>query len=142
MMNLSAEGEFLYSLIKSNAGKIETLEKNTVKNSRSIKDIEEESTLFPAESDDIANAVKKKGVAVMGGKHSGAYQNVDIRRAVYRDIYGVMKREYGLINEKGGQMSYKKLKRKHIKGALMVIESYELPTALEEQVIAENELDD
>lgn len=112
------------------------------KHERSIRDIEEESTLLPAEADDISLEVKKKGVEVMGGKKSAAYKNKDLRQRVYRDIYGVVKREYGLINERGGQMSYKKMKRKYIASAIDVIKLYTPPMALEEEIESVNDLGD
>lgn len=112
------------------------------KNRWAIRIIEEEYPLLPPEADDLSKAVKKKGVHLMGGKSSAAYQNADLRKQVYRDIYGEIKRQYGLINERGGQLSYKKLKRKYLPGAFMVVENYILPTSLEEAIQEENDLED
>lgn len=133
--------EYLYSLIKNNAGKIEALEKNSAKHTRSIRDIEEEYPLLPPEADDLSNAVKRKGVEMLGGKKSNAYADRDLRKRVYIDIYGEVKREFGLINERGGQLSYKKLKRKYLQAALELIGEYVLPTALEEEIESVNDLD-
>lgn len=58
------------------------------------------------------------------------------------DIYGEIKRQYGLINEKGIQLSYKKLKRKYLTGAFAVIDEYQPPIAIQNEIEAENELDD
>lgn len=118
---------------KDNAQKI-------AKHERGLRDIEEEYPLLPSEADDISKAVKRKGIEVMGGKKSGAYADKNLCHRIYRDIYGEVKREYGLINDRGGQMSYKKLKRKYIKNALAVIDAYILPTALEEEVTAANDV--
>jgi len=134
--------EFLYSLIKSHAGKIENLEKSVATTKRGLMDIEEEYPLLPPESDDLSKAVRKKGVEVLGGKKSEAYKNTDLRKRVYRDIYGEIKRQYGLIDEVGRQQSYKKLKRKYLKGALMVVESYQAPISLLNEIDSENELGD
>ena len=134
--------EFLYSLIKSHAGKIENLEKSVATTKRGLMDIEEEYPLLPPESDDLSKAVRKKGVEVLGGKKSEAYKNTDLRKRVYRDIYGEIKRQYGLIDEAGRQQSYKKLKRKYLKGALMVVESYQAPISLLNEIDSENELGD
>ena len=133
--------QYLYSLIKANAGKIESLEKKQARTSRTVKDIEEEYPLLPPEADDLSNAVKRKGVEVLGGKKSSAYADKDLRGRVYRDIYGEVKRQYGLINERGGQISYKKLKRKHLSGALDVVEQYVAPTVLCEEIESLNDLD-
>lgn len=105
-------------------------------------DIEEEYPLLSPESDDLSKAVRKKGVEVLGGKKSEAYKNTDLRKRVYRDIYGEIKRQYGLIDEVGRQQSYKKLKRKYLKGALMVVESYQAPISLLNEIDSENELGD
>ena len=140
--------EFMVKLINIIDSKFEPLEnrltaieKNTSRNQRDITDIKEEMTLTPAEADELSLAVKRKGVEVMGGKRSNAYKNIEIRRAVYRDIYGEMKRQFGLINEKGAQLSYKKLRRKIFEGAVDEVERYIVSAALEEQITAENELD-
>lgn len=119
---------------------IKTLKINDKRKDRALKDIEEEYPLLPPEADDISRAVRKKGVEVMGGKKSGAYKNKDIRTKVYRDIYGEIKRQYGLEDESGRQLSYKKLKRKFFNGAMDVIDSYVLPIALSNEVEEENEI--
>ena len=121
---------------------IKTLKINDKRKDRALKDIEEEYPLLPPEADDISRAVRKKGVEVMGGKKSGAYKNKDLRTRVYRDIYGEIKRQYGLEDTSGRQLSYKKLKRKYFKGALDVIEEYVLPIALANEVDEENEIDE
>lgn len=141
-MQLSAEGNYLLSLIKKNVGKIEALEKSTAKQGRTLRDIEEEYPLLPPEADDLSNAVKRKGVYILGGKKSNAYQNTTLRKRVYQDIYSEIKRQYGLVDEKGRQQSYKKLKRKYLKGAFSVVEDYEAPIALANEIEAENELDE
>ena len=142
MKTPSLTPEFLYSLIKNNAGKIEEIEKRTAKNGRAIVEIEEEYPLLPPEADDLSNAVKKKGVQVMGGKKSNAYADKDLRKKLYMDIYGEVKRQYGLVDETGRHQSYKKLKRKYLKGALIVVEQYEAPIAITNEIEALNELGD
>ena len=134
--------EYLLSLIKNNTGKIEALEKKTARHGRELQDIEEEYPLLPPEADDLANSVKRKGVEVLGGKKSNAYKNTDIRKRVYMDIYGEIKRQYGLISETGRHLSYKKLKRKYLKGAFVVVDQYEAPLSLANEIEAENELED
>lgn len=121
---------------------IKTLKINDKRKDRALKDIEEEYPLLPPEADDISKAVRKKGVEVMGGKKSGAYNNKDLRTRVYRDIYGEVKRQYGLEDVSGRQLSYKKLKRKYFKGALGIIAEYVLPIALANEVEEENEINE
>lgn len=138
---LALTPEYLYSLIKKNAGKIEAIERGAAKTARAVKDIEEEYPLLPPEADDLSKEVKRKGVEILGGKRSPAYNDKELRTKVYRDIYGEVKREFGLINERGGQLSYKKLKRKYLKGAFEVVAAYVAPTALQEEIDAMNDLD-
>lgn len=118
------------------------LSKETRKNARGLQDIEEEYPLLPPEADDLSNAVRKKGVHILGGKKSNAYNNIELRRRVYRDIYGEVKRQYGLINENGSQQSYKKLKRKYLKGALGLVDAYEPPIAIDNDITELNDLED
>lgn len=117
-------------------------DKVLVQHGRELQDIKEEYPLLPPEADDLSKAVKRKGVEILGGKKSRAYKNKEIRTKVYRDIYGEVKRQYGLSDEQGRQQSYKKLKRKYFKGALLIVDGYEAPVALYNDIEAENELGD
>ena len=133
---------FLLKKIEANAKKIEAVELKASKHGKQLRDIEEEYPLLPPEADDLAKAVQRKGVEVMGGKKSNAYTNIDLRRKVYRDIYTEIKRNYDLIDANGRQKSYKKLKRKNLKGALMLVDEYILPIGLENEINNENDLGD
>lgn len=106
------------------------------------RDVEEEYPLLPPEADELSREVKKKGVSVLGGKNTNAYNNKTLRQSIYRDIYYEIKREYGLIDEKGSQLSYKKLKRKHLQGAFAVVADYVPPIGYQNEITALNELDD
>lgn len=80
------------------------------------------------ECDRITAAVKSKGVKCLGGKESNAYQDKSLRAKVYSDIYGQLKREFGL------SASYKAIKRSQTDTAVGIIEAYELPMALAEEI--------
>lgn len=140
--SLSEEGRYLLSLIRDNTGKIEELHRISGKQEKSIKDIQEEYPLLPPEADDLSKEVQRKGAWVMGGKMSPAYRDPVIRRSVFRDIYGEIKRQYGLIDDMGRQKSYKKLKRKYFKGAMDIVEAYELPFHLKNKIESLNEMRD
>ena len=133
---------FLLKKIEANAKKIEAVELKASKHGKQLRDIEEEYPLLPPEADDLAKAVQRKGVEVMGGKKSNAYTNIDLRRKVYRDIYTEIKRNYDLIDANGRQKSYKKLKRKYLKGAMTIIDNYEPPILLANEIDEENDLGD
>ena len=90
--------------------------------------------LYGSEADELCNHVKRKGVEMMGGKASNSYKDTKIRSAVYSDIYNQIKREFGLYDDKGRFKSYKALKRKYIHAAHEVVDAYDLPIFLREQV--------
>ena len=127
--------------IEENTGRIAGLEKKVNKTDREVYDMQTESPLDPAQCDDISAAVRSVGCKALGGKKSNAYKNSFIRTKVYRDIYYIVKREYGLVLEDGRQLSYKRLKKKYFKPALDTIHSYSLPLELENEITAENELE-
>lgn len=90
--------------------------------------------LYGSEADELSNHVKRKGVAVLGGKKSEAYKDSNIRSKVYRDIYDQIKREFGIYPDDGKPKSYKALKRKYIYEAHECIDMYEVPTYLKEMI--------
>ena len=106
---------------------VDTIEKR-------VEQLEKDIPLYGAESDELCNHVKRKGVEILGGKSSNAYKDNKIRTAVYTDIYNQIKREFGLYDDKGKFKSYKALKRRYIYEAHELVDSYELPTYLAEQI--------
>lgn len=96
--------------------------------------LEYDIPLYGSESDELSNHVKRRGVELLGGKKSTAYKDAKIRSAVYTDIYSQIKREYGLFDDSGRHTTYKALKRKYIYDVHELIDAYELPTFLSEQV--------
>lgn len=79
------------------------------------------------ECDRITTAVRRKGVKCLGGKDSEAYQDKSLRGRVYSDIYGQLKREFGVS-------SYKAIKRNQTDTAVRIVNLYELPMALEDEI--------
>lgn len=139
----------LLAQIKAFEGRLEATERTVgmlaskaVQHDRSLRDIEEEYPLLPPEADDLSKTVKRKGCEILGGRQSNAYADRELRTRVYRDIYMEIKRNYGLIDEKGVQQSYKKLKRKYLTGALSVINQYIAPIAIQNDIEALNDLED
>ncbi|MCQ6307667.1 ORF6C domain-containing protein, partial [Bacillus cereus] len=72
-------------------------------------------------------AVKRHGVALLGGKQSNAYQHAGIRGKVYRDIYNQLYREFGVT-------SHKAIKRCHLELATQIVKDYTLPIVLSETI--------
>lgn len=93
-----------------------------------IDSLKNDMLLYGCEIDDIKNHVNRKVVNVLGGKTSEAYRDGSIRSSVFKDIYRQLKREYGCVS------SYKSIKRKWIDDAHNLINGYEVPKVLEEQI--------
>lgn len=93
-----------------------------------IDSLKNDMPLYGCEIDDIKNHVNRKVVNVLGGKTSEAYRDGSIRSSVFKDIYRQLKREYGCV------ASYKSIKRKWIDDAHDLINGYEVPKVLEEQI--------
>lgn len=110
------------------------VDKRVTKIEKRVDHLENDIPLYGAESDELSNHVKRKGVEILGGKSSNSYKDNKIRTAVYSDIYNQIKREFGLYDENGKFKSYKALKRRYIYEAHELVDSYELPTYLEEQI--------
>lgn len=87
--------------------------------------------ILPIEADKITEAVKKKGVSVMGGKQSNAYNNRNIRQKVYNNLYANLKYNFGV-------KSYKSIKRSQCDKAIEVINTYQPPFFLAQLIDNEN----
>lgn len=87
--------------------------------------------ILPVEADRITEAVKRKGVSVLGGKQSSAYQNKGLRTKLYNNLYANLKYNFGI-------RSYKSIKRRQVDNAVEVINSYKPPFFLEEMIENEN----
>lgn len=90
--------------------------------------------LYGSEAVEISNHVKRKGVAILGGKQSEAYKDTNIRSKVYRDIYDQIKREFGIYSDDGLPKSYKALKRKYLFDAHELIDTYKAPKYLQDLI--------
>ena len=76
--------------------------------------------ILPVEADRITEAVRKKGVSIMGGKQSSAYSNRGLRQKVYNNLYANLKYNFGV-------RSYKSIKRSQCDKAMQVINDYQTP---------------
>lgn len=97
-----------------------------------LQDFKMELPILGIEIDRITSAVHRRGVSALGSKQSPAYQNRSLRSKVYQDIYRELKRQFGVV-------SYKEIRRNQCGLAISVIDEYELPYILQEQIMAENE---
>lgn len=83
--------------------------------------------LLGVECEKITTAVRSKGVRCLGGKDSLAYHDKSVRQKVYSDIYREIKRQFGLS-------SYKAIKRNQCDIAVGIINAYELPFVLKQEI--------
>ena len=98
---------------------------DTVK--QELDDFRQEMPLLAVECEQITVAVHKRGVDALGGKGSNAYKDTSLRGKVYQDIHREIKRQFG-VN------TYKAIKRSQCDAAVAIIEEYELPIVLQEQI--------
>ena len=93
--------------------------------------LEYDLPILPVEADRITEAVKKKGTLVLGGKLSNAYANRSIRQKVYSNIYSTIKYQFQV-------KSYKAIRRNQIDKVIEIIDRYEPPVFLKEEIDGEN----
>lgn len=89
--------------------------------------IELDLPILPLEADRITEAVRRKGVSVMGGKRSSAYNDRSLRQKVYNNLYGHLKYQFGI-------KSYKAIKRSQCDRAIEIIGKWEPPVFLADQI--------
>lgn len=92
-----------------------------------LDDFKQDMPLLAVECEQITVAVHKRGVDVLGGKNSNAYKDSSLRGKVYQDIHRELKRQFGVS-------TYKAIKRNQCDIAVSIIEEYELPIVLQEQI--------
>lgn len=98
---------------------------------KQLKDFKNDMPLLAIEIDKITEAVKKKGVAVLGGKNSNAYKNSSLRTKLYQDLHRDVRRQFGVS-------TYKAIKRNQCEQVLAMIENYKPPIFLDDLISSEN----
>lgn len=92
-----------------------------------LEDFKMDLPILGIEIDRITEAVHKRGVNALGGKETNAYNDRSLRGKVYSDIYRELKRQFGVT-------TYKAIKRNQCDLAISIIDEYELPYVLAEQI--------
>ncbi|KEI15783.1 ORF6C domain-containing protein [Clostridium haemolyticum] len=92
-----------------------------------VRELKEESPLFGIEMEELQKSVRGKGIEVLGGYRTNAYNNKSLRAKVYSDIQRELKRQFG-VN------SYKAIKRKELQISLEIISKYKPPFVLKEEI--------
>lgn len=94
---------------------------------RELEDFKQDMPVLGIEENKITNAVRRKGLEALGGKESNAYADKSLRGKLYSDIYRELKRQFGVS-------TYKAIKRSQCETALSIVEAYEPPLILSEQI--------
>lgn len=92
-----------------------------------LQEFKKDMPLLGLECQRITRAKNHKVVPLMGGKKAPAYKDRGLRSRVYRDMESQLNREFGVD-------TYKAIKRGQCNMALKVIQEYELPMALFEEI--------
>lgn len=119
--------ELQFAALKEVKNQLDQVADKTTKNIKAFEEFKEDSPLFNIECEELQNAVRRKGVKVLGGKNSKAYKDRSLRARVYKDIHREFQRHFG-IN------SYKAIKRKHFEMAKDLVEFYEVPIILKDEI--------
>lgn len=92
-----------------------------------LKEFKNDMPLLGIECQKITWVKNHKVVPLLGGKESEAYKNKSLRTKIYKDIDKQLRREFG-VN------SYKAIKRSQCDLAIDIINRYELPFVLKEEI--------
>lgn len=107
------------------------LDNRTIEIEKRIDNIENNLPLLGVDCDEVTKTVHGVGVRLLGSKSSNAYKDKSLRRRVYTDIYGELKRQFQV-------RSYKAIKRCELSKAIDVINNYKLPLALHSEIFQVN----
>ena len=111
-------------------GNVELTEKID-KVDKDLQNFKADMPLLALECQRITRAKNQKVVPLMGGKNAPAYKNKSLMHKVYSDVDAQLRREFG-VN------TYKAIKRSQCDLAVKIIEAYEPPMYLKEEIEAEN----
>lgn len=121
--NLSPELQAIFSHDK----KIQQVETKVEAVNADLQDFKKNLPLLPAEAELITITINRRAVKALGGKESNAYKDKSLRGKVYSDMHKELKRQFGVTK-------YKYIKSCQLNLAISVIEGYELPIVLQEQI--------
>ena len=102
-------------------------EEKIVQVENKVDKLEEDMPLFQIDCKEIQALVRKKGIEVLGGYRSIAYNNNSLRGKVYSDIQHQIRREFGVVR-------YEAIKRSQLEMAKEIIINYKVPLVLENEI--------
>ena len=102
-------------------------EEKIIQDENKVDKLEEDMPLFQIDCKEIQALVRKKGIEVLGGYRSIAYNNNSLRGKVYSDIQHQIRREFGVVR-------YEAIKRSQLDMAKEIIINYKVPLVLENEI--------
>ena len=96
-----------------------------------LNSFKEDLPLIGDEPDELVAIVKSKGTQVLGGKDSLAYKDKSLSRKIYSNIWKYVKEQFNV-------KKYKATKRKYLEKAKEIVQAYEPPFYLKEEIIRIN----
>ncbi len=92
-----------------------------------VESIKSDLPILPLEAEKIVKSVKRRGVEVLGGKESPAYNDRGLRQKLYNDLYADLKHNFDV-------RTYKAIRRKDADKAAQIVKEYKPPLFLLEQI--------
>ncbi len=96
-----------------------------------VKNLKDNMPLFNIDCEELQKAVKKKAVKCLGGYNRKAYYDKSLRTRVFGDIQREIKRQFE-VN------SYKAIKRSQLEIAKEIVDKYEVPFVLKDEITLVN----
>lgn len=115
------------SLIKNSMQALIAHDEKIIHLENEVTDLKDSLPLLPLECDAVSAEVRRRGVRLMNGKKSHAYQDSSLRGKVYRALYKQLKTEFNVS-------SYKAIKRKNYEVTISLVKELQLPHYLREEV--------
>lgn len=112
-----------YLALEEQGKEIESVREEVTEVREEVTDLKENMPLFNVECKELQALVRSKGVQVLGGYKSTAYNDHSLRGKVYSDIQRQLKREFGISK-------YEAIKRSQLDIARSIVEEYKAPTVL------------
>lgn len=123
--------ELHYEAIKHVDKKVDAVQADVESVKADLDKFKQDMPILGVEENNITNAVKSKGVHLLGGKSSSAYADKSLRSKLYMDMYRELKRNFGVS-------TYKAIKRNQCSVALDIIDKYIPPLILLQQIDSAN----
>ena len=92
-----------------------------------VDKIELDLPVLPDEAHRIQAAVKRRGVTALGGKQSRAYKSQSLRQRLYGNLYANLKYNFSVKR-------YTEIKRSQCNTAIQIVEKYEPPLFLAQEI--------